>query len=281
MRMRLVIPGAFGLVLLAGCSSGPTATIGTGAPVATATQSSSNTTTTTAVASSSSSTSAPAVSSSSAKTFLDALQSRSSPDKMRRGLSSAAPASPAFVYLTHFANQVEADVDGGNGRRDGRVIASGGDSYKVCNDLYDDKACADVAGFKVDASGKVVDFTVNGEAIAPRLTTGNGQAVSAGDAKFTFLSAYSSVTSPGLTIVIKVETGKSLLNINTYSASYRGPDGKQRKANEAGGPHTVDANSNALIYVGVPEVKPGGKVTLEGCVEKGCAAQFKAVLQVG
>ena len=93
-------------------------------------------------------------------------------------------------------------------------------------------------GFKVDPTGKVVDLTVNKQQVAPRLTAGNGDAVSASGTKFTFLTAYKSIQSNALFVTVKVETGSKPIQANIYSAVYRGPDGKQRTASRRRAPST-------------------------------------------
>lgn len=269
-------------VLLAGCSSGAptTTTVETAFSVATATQNPGSTTTgEPSAASPSASTSA--VSGDAVKAVANAVAAQSTPDKMRQGLSSTVVGSPAHAYLSHLANTAEAGLDGGRASTDRSVVSAGGGSFRLCIPPADEKSCITLGGFKVDPSGKVVDVTVNDQDVAPRLTSGNGQAVSAGGAKFTFLTAYKSIQSDALFVTVKVETGGKAIGINIFSATYRGPDGKQRQASDAGGPTDPDANSNAIVYMAFPGVQAGGKVTIGGCSPKDCSGSYEAVLQVG
>ena len=132
----------------------------------------------------------------------------------------------------------------------------------------------------MDSAGKLVDFTVNKQALGPRLTVGNGQSVRSAGNRFTFLTAYKTVAQGALFVTLKIETGKKPISANLYSASYRSPDGKQRQASEAFGPYEIDAQSNTVVTLIFPGVKPGGRVTLDGCVAD-CMTDFKAVMKVG
>ena len=282
-RNSQLVPFVMAAVLLAGCSSGAptTTTVETASSVATATQADPGSTTTAFSSSASPSASASAVSGDAVKAVANAVGAQSSPDKMRQGLSSTVPGSPAHAYLSHLANVAEARLDGGSQSTDQSIVSAGGDSFKLCNTPSDEKSCVTLGGFKVDPSGKVVNLTVNGQDVAPRLTSGNGQAVAAGGAKFTFLTAYKSIQSDALFVTVKAETGGKAITINIFSATYRGPDGKQRQASDAGGPTELDANSNAIVYMAFQSVQPGGKVTLGGCSPKDCSGSYEAVLQVG
>ena len=270
-----VIVGACGLLLVAGCGGGATkaTTVRTAPPVATVTQSASPATTDSG---------SPLASADAVKSYVDAQASQDNPDAMRQGLKLAAPNSVAYIYLDHLANVSEAGLDGGQPYTKSEVTPVGSDAFKACSDPADETSCIIFGDFKVNPAGKLVDLTVNKQPIGPRLTAGSGQVVTAGGAKFTFLTAYKSIQSNALFVTVKVETGAKPIMMNTFTASYRGPDGKQRTASQAQGPTNLDAQSNAIVSMAFASVKVGGKVTLDGCVGKDCSGgQFTAVMKVG
>jgi len=279
--LKSVLVCMCGVLLLTGCGAGTKATtVTTSAPVATVTQSATPTTT----ASGSPATTASGIVIASAKTMKSYIDAEASADAnvMREGLELAAPNSAAYLYLDHVANMAEAALDGGRPYRKGAVTPVGDDAFKTCNDLADEKTCTTLGDFRMDAAGKLVDLTVNKQPIASRLTAGSSEAVTSGGAKFTFLTAYETVTSDQLIVTVEVETGAKPIWVYTSKASYRGPDGKKRAATSAGGPTDIDAKSNTVVYMGFASIKAGGKVTLEGCVGKDCSGgQFTAVLKVG
>jgi hypothetical protein len=200
---------------------------------------------------------------------------------MREGLKLTAPGSVAYTYLAHAANLSEADLDGGQPSRKAEVTSEGSDALKTCSDPADEKTCATFGAFKVNPAGQLVDFTLNKTQIGTRLTAGGGQAVLAGGAKFTLLTAYKSVSN-ALYVTVKVETGTKPVSAFLSQATYRGPDGKQRTATYYGGMTDIDIESNTIVYMGFASVKAGGKVTLNGCVGKDCGGgEFTAVMKVG
>jgi hypothetical protein len=268
-------------MLLSGCSGSgePTAENVTSAPsVATASQASQ---TPSSAATSAAATPGPAATGDVIKAYVDAFASDSDPDAMREGLKSATPGSPAYIYLSHLANVSEAGLDGGQALADQEVTPVGSDGFKVCSDPSDDKSCVTIGGFKVNEKGLLADLTINKKPIASRLTTGNGDSVTAAGAKFTFLTAYKSVQSNALFVTVKVKTGSKAISPNLYSATYRSPSGKQRQAQDAYGPTDIDADSNTIVSMAFPGVEPGGRVKIEGCVGTECSGIFDLVIKVG
>jgi hypothetical protein len=273
--VRAVFSGACGILLLAGCGGATKAvTVTTSAPVATIAQSASPA----AVAGGSSS--SVAVTIAMVKSYVDAVAAGDS-DAMRAGLTLAAPNSVAYGYLDQLANQAEAWLDGGHVYPKGVVTPVGDGAFKECNNPADATSCVTFADFKVNPAGKLVDLTVNKLPIAPRLTVGNGQVVTSGGARFTFLAAYKSIQDNALVVTVKIATGDQPMTPYTAMATYRGQDGKQRTATEAVGPSTIEANSNTLVYMVFASVETGGSVTLNGYVGTNSAGSFSAVMKVG
>ena len=261
--------------LLGACASESPETVASVPKVATATQS-----TESAAPSVSPSPAEVEVSAASTREIADAIAIGGDPDAIREAMKFTAADSVANAYLLHRSYLAEAGLDGGSAYSDSEVTELSGGEYKVCDDPTNEKTCAVLGDFKADASGKIVDFTVAGKPLKGRLTVGNGQKVKAGGGAFTFLTAYKTITSNALDVTVKMESGGKALSPNIYSATYRGPDGKQRTATDAVGPTELDADSNSVASFSFKGVKPGGKVTLEGCVED-CDSSFKAVIKVG
>lgn len=214
--------------------------------------------------------------------FANSFATNSDPDTVRSvALKLTAPGSPAHAYVSHLANVSEAALDGGNPFDDSALDELKDTSFRTCDDPSDDKSCTTFSNFKVNASGKIVDLRVGGKTIGDRLTVGNGQSVKSHDAKFTFLTAYKSVSSNSLFITVKIQSGAKPISPNIFSASYRSPDGKQRDATTAYGPTDLDANSNSIVTLVFKSVAAGGRVTLEGCVGNSCTGVFKATMKAG
>ena len=191
------------------------------------------------------------------KSYADAQGSENDPDAMRAALRLTAPNSVAYVYLDHEANVAEASLDGGQQLPKVELTPVGDGSFTAC-DPTDPTNCRTFGGFKVNAAGKLVDLTVNKQQIRPRITAGNGQAVTAGGTTFTFLTAYRSIQSNALYVTVKIETGTQPIDANISSATYRGPDGKQRTAANSAGVTQIDANSNTIVAVFVKGVEASG-----------------------
>ena len=199
---------------------------------------------------------------------------------MRQALTLTAPGSPAHAYLTHQANLSEAALDEGWSYADETVDDLGDGSFRACNDPADETTCDTFANLKVNAAKLLVDLTVNGQPVGPRLAVGDGQSVRSGGSAFTFLTAYKTISTGALYVTVKIQTGPKPVTLNTYSATYRSPDGKQRETSTVIGPTEVAADSNVVVAMAFPGVAPGGRVTLGG--DKGdYTARFTAVLKVG
>lgn len=214
------------------------------------------------------------------KELMESFGKASTPDAVRESLAFTAPGSPAFVYLTHQANASEAALDGGNPFTDYQTQNLGDLKYESCGDPVDETTCATFANFKINPTGRIVDFTINEKALTGRLTAGSGDKVTSAGNKFTFLTAYKTITGNRLDVAVKVESGPKPINLNLYSAIYRSPDGKQRDATNAQGPLDIGANSNAIVMMTFVGVAPGGTVTLDGCASE-CRSQIKASIKVG
>jgi len=271
--VRSVSAGACGLLLLTGCggSTEPVA-VTTSAPPVTISESASPQTAGTG------SSPAPAQA---MRSYVEASARGDDPEAMRQGLKLAAPGSAAYIYLDHLANTAQAALDGGQPFTRRSVAPAGSDGFKACGNLADEKTCATVGDFTADPAGRLVGLTVNKQQVGPRLSEGKGQVVTAGGAKFTFLTAYKIPTSNALHVTLKIETGAKPVTADIVAATYPGIDGKPRKAQGALGRGTIDARSSAIIFMAFELVNPGGEISLDGCAGKSCTGrQFTAKVPV-
>jgi hypothetical protein len=257
---RAVIVGVT-VLALAGCGGSTktktktkTTTVATVPPVSVATQSAS---------------AKPSAPSASVAAYVNAMGKYNDPEVMRTGLTNTAPTSPAYVYLSHQANVAESALDAGQ-PYSASIITPEGSSFQNCEaagttGAVDPTTCVTFSDFKVNPAGLIVDFNVNKQDVAPRLSTGSGEVVSNNGAKFTFLTAYKTIQAPSaLVVTVKVETGSQSVSLNTSTATYRDPEGKQRTATQAIAPSDVGANSNTIVTMKFIGSSPGGQVTLAG-----------------
>jgi hypothetical protein len=272
--VRSVFAGACGLLLLTGCG-------GTAEPVAAPTLAPRVTISESASPQTVSTGASPAPAQA-MQSYVDASARGDDPEAMRQGLKLAAPGSAAFIYLAHLANTAEAAVDGGQPFTRRSVAPAGSDAFRACENLADEKTCATIGGFTADPTGKLVDLTVNKQQVGPRLSEGKGGTVTAGGARFTFLTAYKIPASNALHVTMRIETGAKPVTANIMAATYPGIDGKPRKAQGALGRGTIDARSSAIIFMAFELVNPGGEISLDGCAGKSCSGrQFTAKIPVG
>lgn len=200
------------------------------------------------------------------------------PSVARDALDYAAPGSVAHTYLQHQANLFEAALDGGIEYGSSTVDATS-DGYQMC-DPFDATECNEFTYFEV-VDDKVADFLVDGVSPGPRLAVGDGSVVDSASVSAEFLTAYLSISGETLFVTVKVETGEERTELNIYSATYRGPDGRQREAADAMGPFEIGAESTATIALVFPEAEPGGTVTLDGHVGGDYTATVELQVQTG
>ena len=206
--------------------------------------------------------------------FMDAMGSASDPEVMREAATFAKKGSPAFVYMTHQANPAEAQLDAGLEMVDDDITRNPDGSFESCDS---ENECVTFSDFKADADGKLVDLTVGGKAIAPRLVVGNGKDVKFGSSKITLLTAYRSVVSNNLLITLRVET--SAKSVELFNGSYRGADKKVRDIGSIAAPQEIAPDSSTLALVVVPGMKPDGTLSLTGLESN--VKEVNAMIRIG
>jgi hypothetical protein len=204
------------------------------------------------------------------------------PDAVREGLKVTAANSVAYHYLEHVVDMSQAALDAGQPQPKSTALPVGDDAFKFCTTPSNDFTCATFGDFKVDGGGKLVDFTINKQAVGPRLTVSSGQPVTAAGVRFTFLSAYKSIVSNFLALTVQVESGAQPITVNPKLWSYRGSDGKPLATMGSSGATYVLDKSKTIVSMVFESGKAGGSLTLGGCRSTDCpGGSFSAVLKVG
>jgi hypothetical protein len=198
------------------------------------------------------------------------------PDVARDALQYAADDSVAHVYLQHQANLFEASLDGGLYHDESSVDEIDG-GYEMC-DVID--VCNAFTGF-VTEDGLVTSLMVNGQDPGPRLAVGDGSAVESRGVTATLLTAYRSISSESLFVVVEISTGAADAELFLYSATYRAPDGRQRQATDALGPYEIGADSTATVAMAFPAAERGGTLTIEGIVDGDYDKTIELIVPVG
>ncbi|WP_344063604.1 hypothetical protein [Nostocoides vanveenii] len=211
--------------------------------------------------------------------YLTATVSFTDPGKMREGLALTAEGSIAYGLLKHRADATEAGLDGGFPYEDGTVKAAG-QNYKTCLSPSHSDSCATYSDFTANSDGKIVGFKIDGTYGDPaNFISKTGKSVTNNGVTVTLQSARYSDLENVSTFVLKVETSKDDITINSMSSTYRTTSGKQRQPNETYGPTDLTADSNAMVNILVPGVKLGGTLALSGCVDD-CTRQFEVTIPI-
>ncbi len=195
------------------------------------------------------------------KKVVEALSS-SDPEELKDALPLTTPGSVAEAYLKHQVNLTTAAIDGGTEYQAGTVKKVDG-GYQDCDDASDKSTRVVFGGFE-STEGKLATLTVDSTPLADRIASGDGSTKKAGDlAEVEFLSAYKTVTSGDLHVVISVTSAGDPININQYQAKYRGTDKRQSTATAGEGPTELAADSRANVAMVFKNADIGGEVTIQ------------------
>lgn len=209
--------------------------------------------------------------------YIEGLASRRT-SVAREALVYAAPDSVAYAYLLHQINVAEAALDGGQPLGEQTVETING-GYELC-DAVDATVCNEFTEIEA-VDGLVTDLRINETSPGPRLAVGDGSVIDSDGVTAEFLTAYRSISGEILFITIEVETGGQPAELNTYSATYRAPDGEQRQAANAWGPFEIGAKSTATIALLFPEAELGGTVTFDGYVGEDFSNTLEFTMETG
>lgn len=183
------------------------------------------------------------------------------PETLRSALESTEEDSLAYTYLAHRANIFEAGLDGGQQLWPPRTVEQIEDGFRLC-DIVDSTICTDITWFEWSDAG-VTEFLIDGERLEGRLAAGAGSTATSGTVTAEFLTSYLSIQSGALFVTVSVASGDGPAEVMTYSATYRSPDGRQRRVADFYGPWQLGPSSTATVALAFPGVEPGGSVTIE------------------
>jgi hypothetical protein len=183
------------------------------------------------------------------------------PDLLESALTLAAPGSIAEAYIKYQRAGIDASIDGGT-PEEASDLEKIDDGYRECANPDDPTDCVTWSDFESEGD-KLADFTVNGVSLKNRVTIGNGSKAKAGAlGEVEFLVAYQSVQSGDLFVLVRVESGKQPISINSGSAAYRGPDRRQSENSSYYGIDELEADSTGTLALVFTRAKVGGTATL-------------------
>jgi hypothetical protein len=193
--------------------------------------------------------------------YFDAI-SYSDPEKMEAVKSVVAPGSIAAAYLQEQSDVSNAGIDAGTPYDGGPAKKIDG-GFENCDETDDENSCTKWTDLE-QVNGRLAKFTVNGTDITDRIAVGDGTKANAGSlASVEFLSTYKSVQSEVVFVNLRVTSDKEPVNLNLYSATYRGTDKRQSTATaDSTGPTELEADSTAYVSLIFKAGAIGGDVKL-------------------
>lgn len=183
------------------------------------------------------------------------------PDRLEEALASTEPGSIAASYAGYLQALAQAYVDSGRPVPGADIEPAEGGGFSACGGTGRADDCVVWSDFE-GRDGKLVDFTIDDQDLAPRISTGAATSVPAGslgDVEIAY--AYQSVQSGDLFVVVEV-TGEQDVTIRSGRATY-GLDGSRVTASRYVGPTGTAAAGTATVVIVFPQVALGGVVTLE------------------
>lgn len=190
------------------------------------------------------------------KEYFEAYAS-SDPEAMRAAGEEATKGSVAQKYMTHQANNVEANDAGGYERYVQEATYNNG-TVSIC---YEGEDCGKFANLSFN-DGQLSSFTVDGNDISDQIALGDGSVAKYKDvAGFEVLSSYQAVEG-SLFAVVRFYTYDRPISFN-YTPTYRKPSGQQIDSAESDLPSRVAPNSNQDASVIFPSSENGGDLQLK------------------
>jgi hypothetical protein len=179
-----------------------------------------------------------------------------------RALAVAVPGSPAAGYVTYLRAAAQAVADSGDKQTLSYTSAEvDAGAFRFCTRGSSNQACyrfSDITG----ASGKVVDFSVNGKPVSTRVAVGASTPVrvSGVDARATFVAGFESSVGDNLFVAVHLEAGAH--DVSGVRATYGTVPGNQSRSARMSGPATVGTGSAASYVFAFPAARLGGTLTL-------------------
>ncbi len=192
--------------------------------------------------------------------YFSAIASRDA-DQLEAAVSLAEPGSIAHTYAGYSLAVAHASLDGGAPAPSGE-LAEIDDGYRGCEQVDGGESCvtwSDLEG----ADGKLVSFTIDGESLDERLTSGTGETVESGGlVSAELLYAYRSVQSEDLFILAEVHSDAEAVSIAGSEATYLDETGQEVSAERTFGAVQLPADSDATVAVVFDGAAPGGVLTV-------------------
>lgn len=181
--------------------------------------------------------------------------------QLKKASALAGRGSIAEAFLGYQVALLNALVDGGaGGQLQPEELSETDDGFESCP--ADGSDCTEFANIE-GRDGKIVNFTVNGKDIAPRLAAGDGRPVQAGGlGSATFLYSYQATSSDQLFVLLQVASKGEPITAAGYESTYRSSAGRQSTASDMMGPTDLGAESKATLALIFPGARPGGDVSL-------------------
>jgi hypothetical protein len=158
-------------------------------------------------------------------------------DLHRAAAEMAAPGSPAQMYASYLADTGEARREAGDDRLNAAVETDGPEvkadgSIEWCYRAMGEEQCYTASDVELDASGLVVDLTINGQPLAGRIA-GQGEPVAIPGGTVQVLSAFETSDGESLYVAVRLQAGDQSLRV-PFLASFVGQDGVQVDADMFG-----------------------------------------------
>lgn len=192
---------------------------------------------------------------------LQYLQSLFSYDlaRMTEAAALAADGTPARRYAEFQLAYTSVREQNGERVREGLpAVRRAGETVEVCNPGM---ACTVYADF-TGADGQLIDFTIDGNAVSPRLGPPTLEPTSVGPLTVSMLGSYRTVNSDNLVILFEATTAADV-DLGSYSASYITADGQQLAVDSAIGPYELRAGARAQFAIIFPPADPGGRILFD------------------
>lgn len=198
------------------------------------------------------------------ETYFAAIAHRD-PDELESAIALARPGSIAYDYAGYTLAIATASLGEGTTPHRGE-LSEAGDGFRGCEQVNGEESCVTWSDVEV-VDGQLVDFTIDGERLDDRLSTGDGEPVSSGTlAEATLLYTYQSVQSGALYVLAELTTAEAPVSLDLGDVTYRGDAGLDLHALDILGPTELEAGSTATIALVFPSGETGGVagVTLHG-----------------
>ena len=190
---------------------------------------------------------------------------RRTPEMLQRATRFVAPDSDAEHYVQFQVALATAARDASRsdlGPVPKATFARHGSSITSCRRHGRD--CATYSNIEVDGRGRLVSFSVDGQALASRLVVGRRQPASALGASFELAIAYQT-TERNLFVIGRLSAGQADVAIGTLTTNYVDPTGRQVACDSAETvvpPGDLAPGAHEIVAFFFPASTLGGRVRI-------------------